>query len=151
MAKGELTSYDAAEVTISLAGQPLDSGLTDGEFLGIEAASEDWQTKVGADGSVVRYKTNDRRATITLTLMQTSSGNDLLSQLREADLTANNGAGVGAFIARDLGGRTVARAQAAWVKKAPKISRGKEAGEVAWELECAALEITVGGSTRFGT
>jgi len=151
MSKGELKTYDAAGNVISIAGQPIDSGLASGTFLSIEPASKDWETKVGADGEVVRYKTNDKRAIIKLTLMQTSSGNDILSQLREADLASSNGAGIGAFVARDLSGRTVARASACWVKGAPTVERGLEAGEVEWELECAALEITVGGSTRFGT
>jgi len=132
--------YDANEVSVSIAGIPIDSGFDDGEFLRIEQEADDFVDKVGTDGEVTRSKTNDRRATITILLMQSSTGNALLSALSNIDRLAGNGAGVGPFLARDRQGTALFAAAESWISKPPNVSFDREPTAREWTLRCASLE-----------
>lgn len=128
---GEITSYDPSEVTASLAGLDiLSGGRADGDFITVEPASEKWQTKVGADGSVIRTRVLDRRANVKLSLLPTSSRNAVMQALYASGLA-------GPFSMRDLNGSLLVEATKAWVRKLPTAARGKEAGMIEWEIECA--------------
>ena len=140
-------TYSADEVSLSIAGYTIDSGFADGEFVSIEMASDDFSDKVGADGEVARAKTNDRRATIKIKLLQTSQGNDLLSGLRTLDINGPNGAGVGAFLLRDRSGLMVAQAGKCWISKAPTVARGREIVEYEWTLRASSMNLVVAGNT----
>ena len=137
--------YDADQVTVTIAGIPL-SGYADGEFLSIEQESEDFTDVAGTDGEVSRSKTNDRRATITIMLMQTSDSNDLLSELSNLDRNNPNGAGVGAFLCRDRQGRALYQAQECWVQQPPDVSMDRGATSREWTLRCARLIRFDGGN-----
>ena len=82
---GATKVYDSNRILLTLGGFPIDSGYADGEFLRIEAEADDFSDVVGTDGEVARSKTNDRRATATILLMQTSKANQLLSALSNLD------------------------------------------------------------------
>lgn len=146
MAEPETKTYSADQVKIFIAGREIDSGFADGDFCKIEMMSPMWGSKAGANGEAVRFKTSDKRAKMTLLLMQTSAGNDVLSQLLALDLGNPNGAGVGAFKVVDLNGRTLAEAPHAWVAGYPAVAFGREPGAREWPLECGQLKMTVGGS-----
>lgn len=142
-------TYDANKVTLSIAGRVINSGFADGDFVKVTPLSDDWIDKVGTDGEVTRSKTNDGRLDVSVMLMQTSDGNDLLNQIREADLVAANGAGVGQFLLRDQEGRTSIRGQC-WIVKPPEVARGREAGSTEWKLRVVATQYKVGGSASVG-
>ena len=93
----ETKVYDADQVKLTVAGFAIESGFADGEFLRVEQEADDFTDVAGTDGEVTRSKTNDRRATITVLLMQTSSGNQALSALSNVDREAPNGAGFVSF------------------------------------------------------
>lgn len=135
-----LKVYDANEVTVNVAGLPIESGFDDGEFVRIEQEADDFIDKVGTDGEVTRSKTNDRRATITVILMQSSSGNELLSGLNNIDRLAGNGAGVGPLLIRDRQGTALYTAAECWISKPPDVSFDREPTAREWTLRCAALE-----------
>lgn len=147
MATERVTAYSADEQDLSIAGLQIDSGFAEGEFVTIEMEGDDFTDKAGADGEVVRAKSNDRRATIKVKLLQGSLGNTLLSQLRQTDINAPNGAGVGVFqlIDRSSGVR-VAYAQKSWISKPPAVSRGKEGVEYEWTLRAAHMDLRPEGS-----
>ncbi len=140
-----LKEYNPSEIAMSFAGIPI-AGYADGEFVVIEAESDDFTDVVGTDGDVARARTNDRRGTVTFKLMQTSDTNALLSALRSADLLAPNGAGVGALEVRDLQGTTLLSAAEAWIKKMPQTAFDREIGAREWVIRCAVLEGVVGGN-----
>lgn len=144
-----LKTYDANEVTLSVAGRVINSGFADGDFVKVAYKSDDWTSKAGTDGEVSRSKNNDKRCDLSVMLMQTSDGNDLLNQIRAADMAAPNGAGVGQLLLRDQFGRTVIRGQC-WIVKPPEVVRGREVGTNEWKLEVIASEFTIGGSTTVG-
>lgn len=136
----DLRTHDAAETTLSIGGILIDSGYADGEYLSVEPQAEDFTDKVGTDGSVVRSRTHDQRATIKLKLLATSKGNAVLTQLRALALNTTNGADVGAFVLRDrLTGVMLARSAQVWVQKPPTLSRGREVAEYEWTLRAAKM------------
>lgn len=142
----DMKIYDANEVSIVIAGIPIDSGFADGEFIRIEQDSDDFTDVVGTDGEVTRSKTNDRRATVTLLLMQSSGGNAVLSALNLLDKKAGGGAGVGPFMVRDKQGTSLYSASKCWIAKPPNVSFGKEAGPREWKIRVAAIERLDGGN-----
>ena len=141
-----LKVYDANEVTVNVAGLPIESGFDDGEFVRIEQEAEDFIDKVGTDGEVTRSKTNDRRATITILLMQSSDGNALLSGLNNLDRLAGNGAGVGPFLVRDRQGTALYAGAECWISKPPDVSFDREPTAREWTLRVASLERFDGGN-----
>lgn len=143
---GALKVYDADQVSISIAGIPILSGFADGEFLKIEQEADDFTDKVGTDGEVTRSKTNDRRATVTILLMQSSAGNAALSALSNVDRLAPNGAGVGSLLVRDRLGTAVYSAAQAWISKPPDVSFDREATSREWTLRVADLTRNDGGN-----
>jgi len=141
-----LKVYDANEVTVSIAGLPIESGFDDGEFVRIEQESEDFIDKVGTDGEVTRSKTNDRRATVSILLMQSSDANALLSGLNNIDRLAGNGAGVGPFLVRDRQGLALYAGAECWISKPPDVSFDREPTAREWTLRVASLERFDGGN-----
>lgn len=147
MTSTNVKTYSADQVTLSLFGYLIDSGYADGEFVSVEPAADDFGDKVGSDGEVARFKTNDRRGTIKVKLLATSQGNSLLSQVRARALAAQNGEDVGVFELRDRSsGVLLAHADKVWVAKPPTISRGREVGECEWTFRAAHLELDPSGS-----
>jgi hypothetical protein len=138
--------YDADQVSLVIAENLIESGYADGEFVRIEQESDDFTDYVGTDGEVTRSKTNDRRATITVILAQTSAGNSLLSSMSNLDRNAPNGAGVGSFLLRDRQGNTVYSAEHCWVAKPPNATFDRAATTREWKLRCDKLERFDGGT-----
>lgn len=138
--------YDPNEVSILVCGIPIEGGFADGSFVEIAYTSDAFVTVVGADGDVTRSKTNDKRATITITLMQSSNSNQLLSALANLDQRAGNGAGVGPLLIKDNQGLSLYSGEHSWIAKQPDAVFDKTAGPRAWKIECAALEALTGGN-----
>jgi hypothetical protein len=137
--------YDSNRVQVSFAGVPV-QGYADGDFLTITPETDAFTSVVGTDGTVSRSKSNDRRATIEITLMNTSLTNDLFSAIFIGDLEANGGAGVGAFLVVDLSGASLYSAGNCWITKAPDVTYGREANERTWMLQCDKLYSFTGGN-----
>lgn len=138
--------YDANEVTVNFAGLDIDSGFADGEFCRVEQESDDFVDKAGTDGEVTRSKTNDRRTTVTILLMQSSDGNAKLSTLNNIDRLAGNGAGVAPILIRDRQGTSLFAAAEAWISKPPNISYDREPTSREWTLRVANPERFDGGN-----
>lgn len=132
-------TYDADQVNLSIAGFPIESGFADGEFIRIEQEADDFTDVVGTDGEVARSKSNDRRATITVILMQTSSGNQALSALSNLDRITPNGAGIAPLLIEDGNGDALYTASSAWVMKPPDVSFDREATSREWTIRVGDL------------
>lgn len=131
--------YNADEVSIVFGVVPISGGWGDGEFCRIEMLNDAFEDVAGTDGEVTRTKTNDRRATITITLMQTSSFNAALSLLHEADKNTAGGTGVLPLLIKDNNGVGLWSAKDAWIVKAPDLTFDRGATSREWVIRCAAL------------
>ncbi len=132
--------YDADQVKLTIAGFSIESGFADGEFLRVEQEADDFTDVAGTDGEVTRSKTNDRRATITVLLMQTSSGNQALSALSNVDREAPNGAGITPILIADKNGDTLYAASSCWIQKPPDAAFDREATSREWTLRVGDLK-----------
>lgn len=138
--------YDADQITISFGNVVL-KGLAEDDVITIEQDTDDFSDVVGIGGEVTRSKTTDRRASVTIRLMQTSDDNDLLSAINNADFRAANGAGISALMVRDRGtGRALYAGPESWIAKPPQVVYGRSAKVREWKLRVANLERFDGGN-----
>lgn len=131
--------YDADQVSVIIGGIPIDSGYADGEFLRLEQESDDYSDVVGTDGEVSRSKTQDRRATATVLMMQTSSSMQALSALSNLDRSTPNGAGVVPFLVKDNNGNGLYESEHCWIQRPPDVSMDREATPREWTIRIANL------------
>lgn len=144
MARETVKSYSAQNVTISIGGQ-LINGYADGDFCSIVRVSDAVTSVAGSDGSVARARTNDRRHEVKITLLQTSNGNDVLTQLHQADEQSPGGAYT-SMVIRDLEGTSLFVMENAWIKKQPDVAFGREVGSREWSLESDDCRYNIGGN-----
>lgn len=138
--------YDAKAVSFSFANIQ-GVGLADGEFLVIDNESDAYGDVIGTDGETTRFRTNDDRANVTFRLMQSSSMNDKLSAIHALDKLTSNGAGLGAFYAKDTNGTSEYSGENAWIRKPPAVSFDRSAKEREWKIRVAKLVRTDGGNS----
>jgi hypothetical protein len=141
-----VTTYDASQVTIVLSGLPL-TGFGPDTFVNVEQDEDSFGLQIGADGEGSRSKSNNRSATITVTLLQGSQANDLLSALHNLDINSPAGDSIGPFLLKDNSGRTIINAAKAWIQKPPPVEHGREAGTREWIFRTERIEWTlIGGN-----
>jgi len=141
----QIRTYAADEVRIVVGGAPI-TGLADGTFVSVSRDEQAYNKVTGADGTTSRAKTANRAGTITLTLQQTSPANDVLSGYMIADEQDNSG--VVPVLVKDGSGRTVVSAASAYVQQAPDADFSKDIEEREWVLECAGIDMFVGGNAN---
>ena len=120
-------------------------GFSESTMAKFEFVSESMSDVVGVDGEVSRSPNMDRRATLTVSLMQTSPTNDLLSVIYRAGRAGVNGGDVAAARIEDSNGRLVIAAPEAWIMDTPKPTWGKTASEYEWVIRLANCEAFFGG------
>lgn len=140
-------NYDFRQVVVTVAGVPIE-GFADGDSIGIERAADDYTMVVGNDGVGARSKQNNRSGSITLTLMNGAPSNLYLQGIYAADEVS--GAGAVPVVIADLRGGFLAGATAAWIKKLPAASRGRDNGSTEWVFDTVDLQILHGASTTAG-
>lgn len=140
-------TFDAVGVAVTVNGIAI-SGFADGTFIRLEKTSDNYVMKSGADGKTSRAKLNDRTGSMTLTLMQTSLSNVVLSGIAELDQLSN--AGVVPIGVTDINGTTTFFTATGWVRKMPDWEAGKDVNEVEWIFDCADINYVIGGNTADG-
>ena len=145
-----LRIYDPDQVVVEFAGFRL-QGFADGEYVTAEMLTDAFQDIEGTDGETSRSKSNDKRCTIVVKLMQTSPSNADLSNLLSQDQNAPNGAGVGTFAINDnstpaSAGTPLVSGQQAWIVKAPDNSMDRTAKSREWTIRIASCDRFEGGA-----
>lgn len=125
-------SYSSKKVVITANGVPI-TGFVDGSFVNVSPNSENVFRTVGADGEVSRSLSADNTNNVTITLQQTSLGNDILNGFAIADKL--DGSGAFALSVADLSGRTIHFWPEAWVNNDPEEDFGTEVGERGWTIQ----------------
>lgn len=140
-----MRNYYPDEVALVFAGIPLE-GFGEDTFVEVEYDTEGFTDVTGRDGDVSRSRSNDRRATVTVTIMQTSPTNAALQALHNTDMDTPGGAGVGAFAMRDRQGTLVVRADEAWIQTTAPVTLAREVQAREWVIRLARAETTGGGN-----
>jgi hypothetical protein len=139
--------YDLNEVSLVFLGVPIEGGFGEGGAIKIEQLTPDFVTKEGVDGAVARSKTNKRLTKITVTLLQTSPGNAILSTFSNIDRAASNGAGVGPILIRDRQGLSILAGPEAWLEGPPAtVEYTAEATDREWIILANKVERFDGGN-----
>lgn len=137
-----LNIYDPKDIIVTVSGREL-SGFAE-ERVVVERDSNQVEDEVGSDGEVVRWLTNDRRGSITLSLLPTSTSNLFLSTLANADEL--NGNQVFPVIIKDNRGNDLHVAAQAWIQKQPRTVYRKGVEARQWVLRTNDLRMVVAGA-----
>lgn len=141
---GQIDTYDPKDVILTVAGNII-TGYAQDTFIEVDREANQVEDEAGAEGDVVRRITNDRRGSITITLLQTSRSNLILSGLARADELS--GDGVFPVLVKDNRGNDLHAAPNSWVQKMPRTvyRSGIEGRE--WILRTSNLQMVVGGAS----
>lgn len=123
-----MATYDPKLVVITYGGVPI-TGFAEDTFVEIAPAEEGFTRKVGADGEVVRSHSANTCCDVTVTLMQSSLSNQVLSAAAVADRLS--GVGLAPLSITEITSGTTFFFPQAWVEM-PTVGFAKEAGERAW-------------------
>jgi len=137
------TVYSADEVTCMVGGLNIESGRGDDEFLKIEQQEDDFSYKAGIDGEGVFSQNKNTYTLVTITLLQTSAGNAILSGLHTASKLAG-GLQVPVYV-EDRKGSSMLISAAGMITKMPDEAWAKEAGVTVWTIGVHQPERIVGG------
>lgn len=137
------TVYSADAVTLVAGGLTVESGRGPDEFLRIEQQEDDFTYQAGIDGEGVHSFSKNTHTLVTVTLMQTSAGNDVLSALHNASKLAG-GSPVPIYV-EDRNGNSKLVSSAAVITRMPNETYAREAGTVEWIFSVHQPERHVGG------
>lgn len=143
MPTGLVYTYSPDKNLVLVNGVPL-VGYGEDDAITAEPMADMSSSKVGIDGDVSRSTSTDRRATVTITLMQTSPSNDVLSALVGIDIIT--GGRLCTLTIQNLLQRDLLVAPQAWIKRRTNLAYGREAGDREWQFECLPTVWFVGGS-----
>lgn len=138
-------TYDPSNVSMFYGAIEM-QGFAQDAAISVEHDEDDWTLVTGVDGEGTRSKTSNSSATITVSLMQSSVVNDLLSAERELDRLAPNGTGGKPLLIKDNSGRSIYAAQTAWIQKAPSAELNREATTREWVFRTDNLVAFHGGN-----
>lgn len=135
-------TIDPKEVTVMVAGNVLE-GFSEDKIL-VARESNQVEDEVGADGDVARRITNDKRGTFTVTLMQTSRSNLILTGLARADELTGNG--IFPVVVKNNRGLDLHIGASCWIQKMPDAADGAAINTRQWLIRTNNLNMFVGGA-----
>ncbi len=139
-----LRVYDPKQITLIFGPTGQITGFADGTFVTVEKNEDAFSLQIGTDGDGTRSKSNNQSGRITISLMQSSPANDVLSLIHNADLEL--GSGVFPLFIKDLQGNSIFEASQAWITRFPSAGYGREAEAREWVIETDNLIMFAGGS-----
>jgi hypothetical protein len=137
-----LKTYDFVALIITFRGVVL-GGFADDSLMKITRNEETWRLKVGTTGEAARARNRNRSGSIELSLLQSASENDLLSQILAQDEL--DGTGIGPAMVRDLLGTTLVHGDGCFLEKPADSSYSKEIETRPWKIIVPDMDMFVGG------
>jgi hypothetical protein len=140
----DLNTYSPKDVIISIAGLHTVQGYADGTFVRVTKEMKPF-TKVRAmDGEQSRMYSDDDGYKVELTIMQSSSTNNILSMLYNIDTATR----IGKFplFIKDSLGQSSFMAGTAWIEEIPQLTFGNGMETRTWVFGCSDAIITFGGN-----
>jgi len=136
------TTFSADAWTFMFAGITIETGKGPDEFLKLEQQEDDISYTAGIDGEGVFSVNKNTYTKCTLTLLQTSKGNGVLSAIHNASKLAD---GLPAPLAiSDRKGTSKSISPSCMILKMPDETVAKQAGVCVWEFGMHQPERFVG-------
>lgn len=142
-----VNTYDPGKIIVSVAGITL-SGYAKDSMVEADREADTFSKETGITGEVARVRSRNKSGEIKISLMQTSTTNDMLSMIHAVDEAT--GAGIVPIGITDLGGGTTLVSGEAWIRKLPPVTMKKEVETREWIFDCAVLDIHVAGNAAAG-
>lgn len=149
MASQLLASYSPEDMTIILANSQFThtiTGYADGTFANIVREMPASVLYVGADLSNARVVRSNHASTITLTLHQASSSNDVLSQLLLNDEDTRDDTWLFSVTIKDCIGRSLYYSPQAFITTNPDAAYSTGIETRDWGIQCVNLTNYQGGN-----
>lgn len=125
------------------------SGYMDGTFVNISREVPLAELYVGADNSGARTLRTNRSATITLSLHQSSSSNDVLTQLYLNDQGAKDNTWLFQMLIKDNAGRSIYQANQSFIGVLPDSAFSTTIEMRDWVIQSRDLEQKLGGNATY--
>lgn len=136
-------TFNPKQVLLSVGGVPI-SGYSDGTQISVERTEDTFTMTTGADGYTTRVKTNDRTASMTITLAQSSPSNDILSGFAALDELSDSG--VVPVLLKDNSGTSLVFSAQCWIRRYPTQDFAKSISNREWMIDMTDVEMFVGGN-----
>lgn len=136
----KVKSANPKAVTLEIAAFRCEGGFADGEYFTGEPASDAVNEVVGTDGEVVISQSADNRWNCMLKLHEAGDFNVYMAQLYNLKKRANGTTGVFPLLYKDADTGEVLVGPDAWIKKAPSISKDKQATFREWSITIGSAE-----------
>ncbi|WP_411552195.1 phage structural protein [Paenibacillus lautus] len=127
-------TYDPNDLTVMVNGTYL-TGFSE-DMVEFEKDEDGYETKVGAQGDVVRSKVNNPLATMSITLLPTSP------QVAMMDELAKSGELIPVSMIYNGEPKETVTVTEAYIKKPAARSYGTEAGDREYEVQCMDADIS---------
>lgn len=144
MASDVLFNYCPESVVFLLAGFIPVEGFVDGTFIEISKDLIPFTSQRTPDGSVSRLYNNDQTYTITLTIHNGSSSNDVLTKLWQIDEITQRGK-FPLFI-KDNSGTDLFFSTSTWIEGVPAIVKSNGIDARQWVFRSSQAVINIGGN-----
>ena len=138
----DFANYDPKDIEVIVAGSIL-GGFANSKVT-VKRDADIATDEVGANGDVARAINNDKRGEITITLLQTSKSNLVLSALAKAD--EFTGTGVFPVVIKDTRGNDLHVAPQTWIKSYPETAYNKGVENRVWTLRTNNLQMLIAGA-----
>ncbi len=142
---GQLHHYDPDAVDCIVFFAPI-SGFGEDDAIDFDPGDAGFEVVKGVDGDYTRTKKVGALGELTLTLMQTSRSNAILSGVYAADIAANGGAGVGAVLIKDRNGTSFLECDTAWIIAPPPVKYGSKPSPRVWKIQLVNYTQYEGGT-----
>lgn len=136
-------TYSPKDVILTIGGYQ----LTGWQAINVSRTVKGFTVIRGIRGKNTRVKNVDTSATISISLLQTAQGNDVLSYIHELDL--DEGTARIALLLKDRSGRSVFSSNEAFITGYPTVTFSGQFEYRNWELFCQSTgTYTVGGNAK---
>lgn len=138
-----VNTYSPKDVILTLSGYQ----FTGWDTISISRSVKGFNTIRGIRGKNTRVRNTDTSATITISLLQSSQGNDVLSDIHQQDL--NFGTGRITLMLKDNSGRSVFHSDESFITSFPTATFTGQFEYRNWEIFAQSTSTyTVGGNAR---
>jgi len=137
-----LKTFDPSQLSVVIGTSPI-VGFAEDTMISIETEDQQYNDNTDIHGNVTRYKVNRNTAKVTITLTESSSSNDLLSNYAELDRSSD--AGTFPIMIKDPNGTSLFISTSSYVQQVPNVEFGMEAKTREWVLKATNTSNFIGG------